>query len=64
LKEEKMPSDSTYDRIWEHENDSRNELMRKRREYCKDKFSKMSMEEKIDFLLEEYTEKYAKKDLL
>ena len=55
-----MLSDSTYDRIWEHENDSRNELMRKRREYCKDKFSKMSMEEKIDFLLEEY----AKKDLL
>lgn len=38
-----MPSDSTYDRIWEHENDSRNELMRKRREYCKDKFSKMRL---------------------
>lgn len=31
--------------------------MRKRREYCKDKFSKMSMEEKIDFYLKNMQKK-------
>lgn len=55
-----MPSDIFYEKLDNAETDRLYEERRRRKEYCENLFSNMSLEAKVDFLIKQYTKEYCK----